>query len=139
MTAETFAYPQPQADRDNEAFLAAWREGRLLLQSCGNCGRSFFYPRPLCPHCWSDALSWKPVPGRGEVVSFSLIHRSNHQSFFGEVPIVLAEVRVAEEVTLLTRIVSVNPGSVRSGMAVRLVLTPEAGRYPLPTFQPLSG
>ena len=136
MTAEAVGYPQPQGDRDNAAFLEAWRQGRLLLQACGDCGRSFFYPRPLCPHCWSDALSWKPVPGRGEVVSFSLIHRPNHPSFFDEVPILLAEIRVAEGVTLLARIVGAAPDSICSGMPVRLVSKGEASRYPLPTFQP---
>lgn len=136
MTAETVRYPEPQADRDNAAFLDAWRQGRLLLQACTGCGRSFFYPRPLCPHCWSDTLSWKPVPGRGEVVSFSLIHRPNHPSFFEEVPIVLAEICVAEGVTLLARIVGAAPNSIRSGMPVQLVSKVEASRYPLPTFKP---
>jgi uncharacterized protein len=136
MTAEIVGYPQPQADRDNAGFLEAWRQGHLLLQACGDCGRSFFYPRPLCPHCWSDALDWKQVPGRGEVVSFALIHRPNHSSFFEEVPIILAEIRLVEGVTFLARVVSAAPDSMRIAMPVRLVSKPEASRYPLPTFQP---
>ncbi|MFI4988706.1 MAG: Zn-ribbon domain-containing OB-fold protein [Alphaproteobacteria bacterium] len=134
MSSNPAAYPQPQEDDDNRAFLAAWRQGRLLIQVCADCGRHFFYPRPLCPHCWSADLRSKDAAGQGEVVSFSLIHRPNHPSFSDEVPIALAEVRLAEGVLLLARIVGVDPAALRSGMAVRLVPRSEAARYPLPTF-----
>jgi uncharacterized protein len=135
MSTTQSPYPQPQGDRDNETFLTSWREGRLVLQSCNDCGRAFFYPRPLCPHCWSESLSWKEAAGTGEIVSFSLIHRPNHPSFFDEVPIVLAEIRVAEGVTLLGRIVGSDAKFIRIGAPVRLLPTTEAGRYPLPTFE----
>ena len=129
-------YPQPQADADNRQFLESWREGKLALQACRSCGRKFYYARPLCPHCWSDALTWLPAAGVGEVVSFSLIHRPNHPSFFDEVPIALAEIRLVEGVTLLARIVGAEPGLLRAGIPVRLVSKSEAARFPLPTFEP---
>lgn len=135
MTAHT-AYPQPHADSDNRHFVESWREGRLVLQKCGSCGRAFFYARPLCPYCWSDALTWLPSAGDGELVSFSLIHRPNHSSFFEEVPIVLAEIHLVEGVTLLARVVDVAPDSLHVGMPVCLISTSEAKRFPLPTFRP---
>jgi len=128
------SYPQPEEDSDNRAYLAAWREGRLRIQACGDCGRRFLYPRPLCPHCWSAALSSEDAAGSGKIVSFSLIWRPNHPSFLDEVPIALAEVRLAEGIPLLARIVGIAPPEIRSGLAVRLVAAPEAARYPLPTF-----
>jgi len=130
------AYPQAIADADNRHFLEEWREGRLAFQACGSCGRKFFYARPLCPHCWSDALAWEAAGGEGEVVSYSLVYRPNHPSFLGEVPIALAEIRLREGVTLLARVVGAAPESLRSGMSVRLLSKSEAGRYPLPTFRP---
>ena len=135
MTAETSRYPGPQADRDNAEFLTAWWEGRLMLQSCADCGRGFFYPRPLCPHCWSASLTWIAAAGRGEVVAFSLIYRPNHPAFFAETPIALDEIRIMEGVTLLARIIGANPSELRSGMAVHLVPMPDAAHFPLPTFQ----
>lgn len=139
MTREASPYPQPQADGDNAEMLKGWRDGRLLLRSCGGCGLAFFYPRPLCPYCWSTDLAWKPTAGTGTVVSFSCIHRPNHPSFLDEVPIVLAEIRLTEGLPLLARIVGGDAGAVHSGMAVSLVPLPEAGRYPLPTFCPSTG
>ena len=133
MTSQSGSYPRPQEDLDNHAFLEAWRHGHLILQTCDDCGRCFFYPRPLCPHCWSDRITWSELPGNGEVVSFSLIHRPNHSSFFDEAPIVLAEIRIANGVALLARVVGASPTAVRTGMPVRLVRQPD--RYPLPTFE----
>ena len=127
------AYPEPVPDADNRALLEGWREGRLFLQHCGGCGRSVFYPRPMCPFCWSTNLVWRKSEGRGEIVSFSLIHRPNHPSFVDEVPIVLAEVRLAEGALLLARVLSQAP---RTGLKISLLPLPEARRYPLPIFRP---
>lgn len=135
MTTDT-AYPQVRSDTDNRHFLDEWREGRLVLQTCGSCGRRFFYARPLCPHCWSDELAWAPAKGEGEVVSYSFIYRPNHPSFLGEVPIALAEIRLVEGVTLLARVIDAAPDSMRTGMPVRLLSKSEASRFPLPTFRP---
>jgi uncharacterized OB-fold protein len=135
MTTDT-AYPQAKADTDNRHFLEEWQEGRLVFQACESCGRKFFYARPLCPHCWSDALEWVAARGEGEIVSYSLIHRPNHPSFLGEVPIALAEIRLLEGVRLLARVVGAGPGSLRTGMPVRLLSKSEASRFPLPTFRP---
>ena len=101
MTAATSAYPQPYADADNRPLIEGWRAGQLVLQVCGGCGRTVFYPRPACPYCWSAELSWKAASGRGSIVSFSLVNRPNDPAFFPEVPIILAEIRIEEEVAQL--------------------------------------
>lgn len=130
------AYPQPRPDADNAAFLAAWKEGRLLLQSCPACRSTFFYPRAMCPTCWSTALEEKVSGGHGQVVSYSVIWRPNDPAFNDEVPILLAEVAVAEGATLIARIIGVDHQKLHSGLAVTLP-PPEVGRrYPLPVFQP---
>ena len=132
----TRQYPVPPEDEDNRPMLDAWREGRLVLPECQNCGRAFFYPRPLCPHCWSDALGWREASGEATIVSFSLVRRPNDPAFFDEAPIVFAELMLAEGVPMLARIVDVAPESVASGMRVSLVRPPRAARYGLPTFSP---
>ena len=137
MTAAVPAYPQPGVDPDNAAYVEAWREtGRLLLQRCHGCGALVFYPRAMCPECWSPELTWIEASGHGRVVSFSLVHRPNHASFNEEVPIVLAEITLAEGPAMIARIVTGMPEAVATGMAVELV--DEIGRYPLPTFRPVA-
>jgi uncharacterized OB-fold protein len=73
----TPSYPTPRADTDNAAFLAGWREGRLVLQACNACSKAFFYPRAFCPHCWSDRIENRYASGKGRIVSYSLVHRPN--------------------------------------------------------------
>lgn len=127
-------YPQPREDADNTAFLSAWREGRLLIQCCESCGRAIFYPRPMCPHCWSDTISSRPADGRGTVVSYSLVHRPNDAAFDNEVPIILAEVELVEGASLIARIVDCDASEVRSGRAVAVLPAGVCARYPLPVF-----
>ncbi|MSP83884.1 MAG: hypothetical protein EXQ94_13465 [Alphaproteobacteria bacterium] len=129
----TPAYPQPGVDLDNARFIIAWRErGRLVLQRCRGCGAMIFYPRTMCPGCWSPDLAWVEASGRGVVVSYALVHRPNHESFNGEVPIILAEIALAEGPMMIARIIANNPATIRTGLSVKLVS--DVGRYPLPTF-----
>ena len=133
MSVPVGSYPQPKVDGDNAPFVAAWHEGRLLLQYCTTCVRFIFYPRPICPHCWSDRLEWRETAGLGTIVSYCGIQRPNHAAFLGEVPILLAEIRLDENVCLLGRVIA---SEIRSGMKVELIRDPEAtGRFPLPVFR----
>jgi uncharacterized OB-fold protein len=131
----TPSYPTPRADTDNAAFLAGWREGRLVLQACNACSKAFFYPRAFCPHCWSDRIENRYASGKGRIVSYSLVHRPNDPAFNDEVPIALVEVELVEGATLIARVVDARPEDVRSGRSVALP-PPEIGvRYPLPVFR----
>lgn len=135
MGSAVTGYPHPAETPTNSPLLAAWRRGVLSLQRCRACGHVFFYPRPVCPRCWSDDLAWGDAAGTGRIVSFSVIHRPMHPAFDAEAPIVLAEIALPEGPSLLARVVCADPVGVRSNAAVRLVELPEAARYPLPTFR----
>lgn len=130
----TLSYPSPREDADNAAFLASWRRGELLIQRCDGCGKSIFYPRPMCPHCWSERLESRKASGRGRIVSYSLVRRPNDPAFNDEVPIILVEVALEEGALLLARIVGCDPASVKSGLAVALPPVDVCARYPLPVF-----
>lgn len=131
----TPSYPTPREDADNTAFLAAWKQGRLVIQTCVACGKAFFYPRAFCPHCWSDRIESRHASGKGRIVSYSLVHRPNDPAFNNEVPIALVEVELAEGATLIARVVDARPEDICSGRSVALP-PPEVGvRYPLPVFR----
>lgn len=127
-------YPQVCEDKDNQEFLAAWRdEGKLLLQQASHGGRPFFYPRPICPYTGSMDLKTIVAIGRGTVVSYSLVMRPNDPAFNCDVPIILAEIMLEEKVAMLGRIVG-DAARVRSGCTVELVPPDEAGKYAMPVF-----
>ena len=58
----------PYGDPLTQPFWQAAREGRLLIQHCGSCGRYQFYPRPYCIRC-DGAVTW--VESRGTAVVYS--------------------------------------------------------------------
>lgn len=135
MASDTAPYPQPMVDAINRHYIESWQDGRFVLQYCRECKVFVFYPRPHCPTCWSNSLEWRDAAGRGRIVSFSLVYRPNHEAFFEEVPIVLAEVMLDEGVAMLARIDCNDGQAVASGRPVELVPPEVRARYPLPTFR----
>jgi uncharacterized protein len=128
-------YPQPTRTPANAPLLDAWARGELLLQQCEACAAKVFFPRELCPACWSPRLAWKASPGTGTIVSFTRVHRHIHAAFAAEVPTLLAEVKLDDGWLMIARITASHPGKVASGTRVELVPMPEAARYPLPAFR----
>lgn len=130
------SYPEPALTGTNRPLLEAWKRGELLLQHCGACGFIVFFPRELCPRCWSTRLEWRPHSGRGRLVSGALVYSHVTEPFVNESPVTLAEIELEGGGAMLARIVG--PGREappRSGAAVALVAMPEAAKYPLPTFR----
>src|SRR5437016_5339502 len=88
--------PVPTPDAATAPYWQAAREHRLLLPRCLDCGRHHFYPRTLCPHCASPRIEWREVSGRGQVYSFTIVHRPPSPAFAADVPYVLASIALEE-------------------------------------------
>lgn len=132
------SYPSPEETVVNRAMLSAWREkGQLMIQHCGDCSLAFYYPRNVCPRCWSAKLESRASCGEGRVETFAVVHKPVDDAFAGENNVVLAEVRVDEGVSLITRILCEDLSVVEIGARVKLVTDERRSRYPLPVFQAL--
>lgn len=107
-----------------------------MLQRCHACGRPWFPPSVLCPHCWAREWTWESISGRGVVVSFVVYRRSYHPHPSLVPPYVVAVVELAEGPRLATRLASIEPGDVRCGMAVEVAFTKVAEGLVLPLFRP---
>jgi uncharacterized OB-fold protein len=134
MNDQPLAYPQPAEDAINAPFLAGWRAGILKVQRCNDCSLTFFYPREMCPRCWSQNLAWIDTKGLGHIASFSVVHRPVHDAFKNEPPVVMAEVLLPEGASLLARVLA-DAAAVEIGKAVKVVSPDRARTYPLPTFE----
>ena len=121
--------PAPGITPETEAFVAAAREGRFLLPQCEDCGRTHWYPRAVCPHCWSTRMTWRPASGRGTVYSHSTLLRV-------DAPYTLAYVTLAEGPTMLTNLVGAAPEAWHIGMAVQLRFQAAEDGTPVPVFAP---
>ena len=111
--------------------------GSLALPRCADCSGWHFQPRPACPHCGSQAISWQPASGRGRVYSFTVVHRAPSPAFAPQVPYVIAIVTTDEGPHLMTRLVGIDPGAVQIGDRVRVRLDSLAeGGLRLALFEP---
>ena len=125
------------SDADNDAFSADtalepyWRaagEGRLLLSECRACGRTYYYPRPICPFCMSADTTWREASGAGTIYAWSCERRASPAY-------VIAFVTLAEGPTIMTSIVSCDPDAIAVGDTVKLLFEERDGQ-PVPVFAP---
>jgi uncharacterized OB-fold protein len=96
-------------------YLDTLAAGRFEIQKCAGCGKHVFYPRVLCPHCGADRLDWAAPSGRGTVYSTTVVRRKPADG--GDYNVALVD--LAEGVRMMSRVVTIAPGEVRIGMAVR--------------------
>ena len=131
-----FPRPLPSPNALTAPYWQAAHQGELKLPRCDACAKFHFYPRAACPHCGSTALTWQAVSGAGEVYSFTVVHRAPSKGFESQVPYVVAVVALAEGPHLMTRLVEVQPDTVRIGLPVQVVFERQDDETTLPVFKP---
>src|SRR3954471_6377766 len=99
--------PQPSLNPENAPYFEAAARGKLMLKQCEACNAFHFYPRALCPFCFSDRTQWREATGRGTVYSYSVMRRG------GPVPYAIAYVKLEEGVTVLTNLVDCDLEAIR--------------------------
>jgi uncharacterized OB-fold protein len=128
--------PAPLADAVTLPWWRAASEHRLVVQRCTACGRTRLPPAPVCPACRSAASDWQPVPGRGEVYTYTVVHRPIAAG--QALPFVVAVVALAGAggVRMLSNVVGVDPERVAIGMPVELVWEDMGPELAIPRFRP---
>jgi uncharacterized protein len=131
--------PLPQPDPITKPYWDSLKAHAMRLQRCGSCGRFVFFPRALCPFCFSDALAWTPVSGRGVVHAFTVPHRHPSPAFQPDLPYVVALVELEEGPRLMTNLIDVppDPARITVGMPVEVVYDDVTPEVTLPKFRPL--
>jgi len=127
--------PLPIVDPGTEFF---WREAkahRLTIPQCQDCGKHHFYPRALCPHCFSDRLEWTQISGKGTVYSYTVARKPAGPAFLPDVPYVIALVDLAEGPRMMSNVMTASPDSVRIGDAVEITFDDVTPEVSLPKFR----
>ena len=103
-------------------------KGKLLIKHCKACGKNHYYPRTICPHCFSDQTEWLETKGEGTIYSWSVERRANP-------PYSIAYVALPEGVTILTSIVDCDLNKLAIGQKVKLGFEQRDG-VTAPVFRP---
>ena len=132
-----YTKPLPQPDPITKPFWESLKAHAMQIQRCGACGRFVFFPRALCPYCFSEALVWTPVSGRGAVHAFTIPHRHPLPAFQSDLPYVVALVELEEGARMLTTLVDVppDPSQIAVGMPVEVVYDDVTPDITLPKFR----
>jgi hypothetical protein len=122
--------PAPAVTIESKPFWDAATEGKFLIKRCNACGEAHWYPRALCPFCFSDETVWEESPGEGVIYSYSVMHRSPSG------PYAIGYVTLKEGPAVLTNFVDVAPDGLSIGQKVKVKFQPTENGPPVPVFAP---
>ena len=135
---QQYAKPVPVPQPESDFYWEKAKQHQLWLRQCNACGRAYFYPRDICPNCFSRDTTWVQSAGRGTLHAFAVVHRGPTPAFRDDVPYVAAIVELEEGVRLPTNLVDVepDPARIQVGMAVEVVFDDITEAISLPKFRP---
>jgi uncharacterized OB-fold protein len=123
-------YPTPQGNPETKHFWEQTAQAKLLIKRCTECGEAHYFPRWLCPFCFSDKTVWEESAGEGEIYTFSLMRKS------ASGPYAIGYVTLKEGPSLLTNFVDCDMTDLKIGQKVKVVFKTTDGA-PLPFFTPV--
>ncbi|HKF74831.1 MAG TPA: Zn-ribbon domain-containing OB-fold protein [Candidatus Dormibacteraeota bacterium] len=128
--------PVPRPTPETQPYWDGARAGELRIQRCTACGDHYFYPRPLCPRCGSEAVEWVTASGRATLHSYVINHRPA-PGFENEAPYAIAIVQLEEGPRMMTNLVGVQatPEQLVLDMALEVAFQDREGTC-IPVFRP---
>jgi hypothetical protein len=128
--------PPPLADATTLPFWQAAAEHRLVVQRCTSCEHTRLPPAPICPECRSADSDWKEVPGRGELYTYTLVHRPVAAD--QELPYVVAVIALEDSggVRILSNLIDAEQNEIEIGLPVELVWEDMSADLAIPRFRP---
>lgn len=123
----TSGFVRPERTDVNRGFWEGVDDGVLRVQRCGGCAELRYPPASRCPRCLSAEWSWQPVSGRGEVLSYVVIHQRYHAAWADRVPYNVALVQLDEGPRMISNVLPLSRPDVQVGMPVRVVFDDSDG------------
>jgi len=125
--AEARKYPVPQGNPETATVLEAARQGKFLIKRCTACGEAHYFPRSICPFCFSDKTVWEEKLGRGGNLHVQPDAQIRDRALRDRL------CHAEEGPSLLTNFVDCDMASLKIGQKVKVVFKPTDGA-PLPFF-----
>lgn len=129
--AQARPIPAPAVTIESKPFWDAATEGRFLIKRCTACKTPHWYPRSICPFCFSSDTVWEESPGEGVVYTFSVMRRSPTG------PYAIGYVTLDEGPAVLTNFVDCDFDKLAIGDRVKVKFQPTEGGPPAPVFAPV--
>ena len=127
--------PLPYIHEQTQTFWEGTKKHELRIPKCEECNRFFFYPRSICPYCFSDEIKWVKVSGRGKIYSFTISHRAPSPAFKGDIPFNIAIIELDEGIRMLSNIIECSNDDLAINMPVEVVFDDVTAEITLPKFR----
>ncbi len=130
--------PVPIPQQESDFYWEKCKEHELWLRHCKTCDKAYFYPRDICPLCFSRDTDWIQASGKGTLYTFGLVHQIPRPTYTGPLPFVIAMVELEEGPIMPTNIVDVDatPEALKVGMSVEVTFDDITESISLPVFKP---
>ena len=132
----------PARNQETSFYWDKCKEHELWVRRCNDCNKAYFYPRDLCPDCFSRNTDWIKCSGRGTLHAFGVVVRPPNRAWADDAPYVVAMVDLEEGCRMPTNLVEVeiNPDNlsenINIGMAVEVVWDDRSDEVTVPVFKP---
>lgn len=126
----------PGIDVTTRPFWDGAAAGRLVIGHCDDCDDAIFYPRPFCPNCWGENVSWREASGRATLYTWSIVYRNDVPPFASRVPYVAAIVELKEGPKMMTNVIDCEFDALAVGMALEVTFAPLGESLKMPVFRP---
>jgi len=129
----------PSPTPETQHFWDGCKAGELRLQRCRRCEKSYFPPRPFCPHCASREVEIYPASGQAILYSYVINHRPRPD--IGTEPHAIAVVTLAEGPRMMTNIIDCpqTPEALVLDMPLTVAFEKMDEEITLPLFKPAKG
>ena len=138
MTTQPYTRPLPVSQPEWDFYWEKAKAHELWIMRCDDCNKHYFYPRAICPLCFSRNTKWVQSSGKGTLHAFGIVHRAPTPAFADMVPFVVAQVEVEDGARIPTNLVidDPTPEKIKVGMAVEVVFDDVTDKVTLPKFKP---
>ena len=129
--------PIPTPSPLTQPFWDGAKQGKLMLPRCTNCNRVHWYPRHICPFCYSNKIDWIEGSGEGTLYTFAVQHRA-FGGWAEEAPFVTAYIDLKEGDRMLTVLRGVDPnapGSIKIGSKCKVEFEEASDEISIPFWR----
>jgi len=126
---DTLLREGPDPTVETREFWQHCAAGTLMIKICLDCREKHYFPRQICPFCFSSRTQWLATSGMATIYSYSVMRRAKP-------PYAISYVTLDEGVAMMTNIVDCDLDAIRIGQKVKLVWKPSTTGLSIPMFTP---
>ncbi len=117
-------------------FWEACHKGRFLVHRCNLC-RRYYWPASQCIEHGDQAMEWCDSSGRGELYTYTVLHRALAPSMKDKVPYAVGVVKLDEGPFFHTNIIHCHHSELTVGMRLEAVMQEHESGLTIPLFKPV--